>query len=84
MLSWAKYVYDTKQFISMLSSKCVGVGAAKNSKNPHVLCGTVRDEKLLCAECADVQKLTENTLNTSSKNEYIPKQLQICPEFMTF
>ena len=42
----------------MLPLKCAGVGVAKNSKNAHVRCGSVRDEKLLCAECAGVPKLT--------------------------
>ena len=37
--------------------KCAGVGVAKFSKNTHVRCGSVRSEKLLCAECAGVPKL---------------------------
>ena len=37
--------------------KCAGVGVAKLSKNAHVRCGSVRSEKLLCAECAGVPKL---------------------------
>ena len=34
-----------------------GEGVAKNYKNAHVWCGSVRDEKLLCTECASVPKL---------------------------
>ena len=37
--------------------KCAGVGGAKFPKNTHVPCGSVRSEKLLCAECAGVPKL---------------------------
>ena len=42
----------------MLSLKCAGMGVARKSKNAHVRCGSVRNEKLLCAECADVPKVT--------------------------
>ena len=41
----------------MVSVKCAGVGVAKIPKNTHVQCGSVRSEKLLCAECAGVPKL---------------------------
>ena len=41
----------------MVSVKCAGVGVAKIPKNTHVRCGSVRSEKLLCAECAGVPKL---------------------------
>ena len=41
----------------MLPLKCAGVGVAKNSKNAHVWYESVREEKLLCAECAGVPKL---------------------------
>ena len=41
----------------MLPLKCAGVGVVKKSRNTHVRCGSVRDEKLLCAECAGVPKL---------------------------
>ena len=40
----------------MVSVKCAGVGVAKIPKNTHVRCGSVRSEKLLCAECAGVPK----------------------------
>ena len=37
--------------------KCAGVGVENFSKNTHVRCGSVRSEKLLCAECAGVPEL---------------------------
>ena len=37
--------------------KCASVGVVKKSRNTHLRCGSVRNEKLLCAECADVPKL---------------------------
>ena len=37
--------------------KCAGVSVVKFSKNTHVQCGSVRSEKLLCAECAGVPKV---------------------------
>ena len=40
----------------MVSVKCAGVSVAKIPKNTHVRCGSVRIEKLLCAECAGVPK----------------------------
>ena len=47
----------------MVSVKCAGVGVAKIPKNTHVRCGSVRSEKLLCAECAVVPNLLHtNTL----------------------
>ena len=52
------YRSDTKRPIFMLPWKCAGVGAAENSKNTDVRCGSVRVKKLLCAECAGVPKLT--------------------------
>ena len=57
MLFEDPYVYDTKQPIFMLPLKCAVVGAVKKLRNTHVQCGSVRDEKLLCAECAGVAKL---------------------------
>ena len=33
------------------------VGAENFSKNAHVRCGSVQDEKILCVECAGVPKL---------------------------
>ena len=57
MLFEVLYVYDSNQPIFMLSLKCAGVGVAKNSKNTHVQCGSVQDEKLFCAECVGVPKL---------------------------
>ena len=41
----------------MLRLKCGGVGVVKKSRNTHVRCGSVQDEKLLSAECADVPNL---------------------------
>ena len=35
-----------------------GVGVAKFSKNTHMQCGSVQSEKLLCAECVGVPKLS--------------------------
>ena len=58
MLFEVLYVYDSNQPIFMLSLKCAGVGVAKNSKNTHVRGGSVRAEKLLCAEYAGMPKLT--------------------------
>ena len=37
--------------------ECAGLDAAKNSIKTHVQCGSVLDEKLLCAECAGAPKL---------------------------
>ena len=37
--------------------KCAGVGVENFSKNTHVWCGSVRSEKILCAECAGVPEL---------------------------
>ena len=48
--------------------KCAGVGVAKLSKNSHVWCGSVRSEKLLCAECAGVPKLAALKYLASSIN----------------
>ena len=42
----------------MIEVKCADVGGAKFSKNVHVRCGSVPSEKLMCAECAGVPKLT--------------------------
>ena len=63
----------------MLLFKCAGVDAAKNSKNTHVRCKSVRDEKLFCAKCAGVQKLTAhkysdsyNLLVSGLKSEKVP------------
>ena len=46
--------------------KCAGVGVAKLSKNAHVRCGSVRSEKLLCAECAGVPKLAAHKYSEGS------------------
>ena len=51
------HMYIIKHSILGVSVKCVGVGAEKISINTHVQCGSVRSEKLLCAECAGVPKL---------------------------
>ena len=37
--------------------KFAGVGVETFSKNTHVRCGSVRSEKLLCAECVGVPEL---------------------------
>ena len=50
-------VYHIKNSIFGIPVKCAGVGVAKFSKNPHVRCGSVQSEKLLCAKCAGVPKL---------------------------
>ena len=60
----------------MLPLKCVGVGAAKNLKEVHVQCLSVRGEKLLCAECAGVPKLTAH--------KYPDKKLPLTPFHMNW
>ena len=57
MLFEVPYVYDTKQSFVMLPFKCADVGMAKNSKNTHVWCESVRGETLLCSECEYAQIL---------------------------
>ena len=48
--------------------KCVGVGAAKLSRNAHVRCVSVQSEKLLCAECAGVPKLVAHKYSVNMSN----------------
>ena len=50
----------------MLPLKCAGVGVVKKSRNTHLRCGSVQDEKLLCAECAGVPKLAAHKYSAKS------------------
>ena len=61
-------MYMVKQPIYMLPLKCAIAGAAKKSKNAHVWCGGVQDEKLLCAECAGVPKLTAHKYSVDNRH----------------
>ena len=46
--------------------KCAGVGVEHFSKNTHVQCGSVRSEKILCAECAGVPELAAHKYSGQS------------------
>ena len=60
-------VYHIKHSILGVPVKCAGVGVAKFSKNAHVRCGSVRSEKLLCAECVGVPKLAAHKYSAFCK-----------------
>ena len=50
----------------MLPLKCAGVGVVKKSRNIHVRCGSLQDEKLLYAECAGVPKFAAHKYSAIS------------------
>ena len=57
--------YKVFQFRVPVKCAGVGVGVENFSKNIHVRCGSVRREKLLCAECAGVPEFAAHKYSAS-------------------